>query len=105
VLNALLHVVADRIKATFAESYMTSRLAWSCLYQHKLYASVLYQGQSMLFWCKREVKWAAEYLLKAHIYKGNRRSSTWRSGDSLVLNVRPPAAACGAQPCTPSACY
>jgi hypothetical protein len=81
-------VCADRLKVTLAEGYFASRIAWSCLYQQKVYSSMQYHDKDMLFWCKREVKWAAESLLKAHQYQGGSRPDKWNDGDQMVVQVR-----------------
>ena len=49
----------------------------------------MYEGRSLLYWCKREVKWAADYLMKLHIYDSATRPSVWDSEtDNLVIMVR-----------------
>jgi hypothetical protein len=67
-----------------------ARLAWSCLYFHDVYEKHQYQGKSLLYWCKREVKFGAYWLLKTHIpaESGQRRSGKWGEGDQFVLMVR-----------------
>lgn len=78
---------ADRLKVTLATSYFLSRLAWSCLAHQELYEALQYEGESMMHWCKREVEWAAEWLLKTHVASGG-DGGGWQAGDRLVLMVR-----------------
>jgi hypothetical protein len=64
-------------------------MAWICSYYYKMYDQVMYEGKSMLYWCKREVKWGTDYLLKLHLYEGSTRPSTWNDKtDRLVVMVR-----------------
>jgi hypothetical protein len=80
---------ADRLKITVALSYFISHLAWSCSYYEQSYANMEYDGKTMLYWCKREVKWAIDYLLRTHVFPGTERPSVWNDAtDKLVLMVR-----------------
>lgn len=64
-------------------------MAWICSYYADTYEGMMYEGRSMLYWCKREVKWAADYLMKMHLYANSTRPSTWDSEtDNLVIQVR-----------------
>lgn len=77
-------------------AYFLSRLAWSCLYQADAWNSpaFAYGGKRAMHWCKREVKWAADYLMKAHIKGGQiapyPRTREWSLNDEYVVMVRPP---------------
>jgi hypothetical protein len=65
-------------------------MAWICSYYYEMYDQVMYEGKSLLYWCKREVKWGTDYLLKLHLYEGTTRPSTWNSDtDQLVIMVSP----------------
>jgi hypothetical protein len=67
---------------------MLSRLAWSCAYYHDVYAGIQYEGQSMLYWCKREVKFGAYWLLRTHVPGAAGRTATWGADDKFVIMVR-----------------
>ena len=82
------HLLADRLKITLPTAYAIARLAFSCLYFHDVWAALEYDKQSMLYWCKREVKWGAYWLLKAHIPGGKKRTTKWTNKDQLVIMVR-----------------
>jgi hypothetical protein len=69
-------------------------MAWSCAYFHDVYATLQYQGQSMLYWCKREVKWGGFWVLRAHIPGAAGRTDKWGADDKLVLMVRAPTHRC-----------
>jgi hypothetical protein len=44
----------------------------------------------MLYWCKREVKWGAYWLLKTHVPGGNgKRTGHWERDDQFVIMARP----------------
>lgn len=81
-------MLADRLKITLPTSYMLSRLAWSCSYYHDVYAGLQYDGQSMLYWCKREVKFGAYWLLRTHVPGAAGRTKTWGADDKFVIMVR-----------------
>lgn len=86
---------ADRLKITLATSYLVSHLGWLCTYYEDTLAALPYDGETVLHWCKREVRWGLDYLLRTHRFPGPERPSTWTDAtDSLVLMVRPPPAVC-----------
>lgn len=61
-----------------------------CSYYEDTFAALQYDGQTLLHWCKREVRWAMDYLLIAHRFSGSERPSNWTDAtDKLVLMVRP----------------
>jgi Glycosyl hydrolase family 9 len=76
---------ADRLKITLPTAFTVSRLAWSCLYFHDVWAGLQFQGKSMLYWCKREIKWGAYWLLKTYAPGGGKRTGTWGSKDKFVI--------------------
>jgi hypothetical protein len=91
---------ADRVKITFPESFFLGRLAWSCLYQRKAWEQLQYGGQTMLHWCKREVRWTADYVMKAHLINGqiakSPRPNVWGPTDQFVVMVSlPPTSVAG----------
>lgn len=80
---------ADRLKITLASGFALSRLAFSCLYHADVYSQHNYKGRNMMYWCKREVRWGAEYLLKTHVTKGGAGSKeTFDGDDKFVIMVR-----------------
>lgn len=66
---------------------MTSRLAVNCLYFREFYEATMFGGETMMHWCKREVQWAADWLMKTHITSGP-KSDKWKEADQLVVMVR-----------------
>ena len=56
-----------------------ARLAFSCLYWADTYNAVQFEGKSMMYWCKREVQWGADWLAKTHLSK--KPKAKWQSGD------------------------
>jgi hypothetical protein len=79
---------ADRLKITLPSAFAFSRIAWSCLYFHDVWDELMYDGKSMLYWCKREMKWAAYWLLKTYIPAGDgKRTGAWSSKDQFVIMV------------------
>ena len=77
-------------------SYFLARLAWTCLYQRKAWSSAAfaYGGKPMMHWCKREVKFAADWVMKAHVQNGKiapyPRSRKWGANDQFVAMARAP---------------
>jgi hypothetical protein len=46
----------------------------------------------MFHWCKREVRWATDWIMKAHVVNGQiaqyPRPNTWGPTDQFVVKVR-----------------
>jgi hypothetical protein len=63
-----------------------ARIAFSCLYYQDTYEQVQFEGKSMLFWCKREIAWGADFALKTHVSANPK--ATWQDGDKFVVMVR-----------------
>ena len=84
--------VADRLKVTQASAYYISRIAISCALFRGVYEKLEYDGQSMLHWCTREVRWGADWLLKTHVRsKQSTSANAWSlgaDGDKFVAMVR-----------------
>ena len=78
----------NRLKITLASGYALARLAFTCLYYKDIYLATEFEGRNMWYWCHREVKWGADWLLKAHL-TDSPHSGSWGSGDKLVLQARP----------------
>jgi hypothetical protein len=69
---------------------MVSHIAWLCSYYADAYKQVLYDGKDLLYWCKREIRWAADWLLKTHRFNGAQRPAKWNSDtDHLVIQACP----------------
>lgn len=86
--------VADRLKVTQASAYYISRTAINCALFRGVYENLKFDGETMMHWCKREVRWGADWLLKTHVRaeKGNEGASKWKlgaNGDKFVAMVRP----------------
>lgn len=88
----VLNVGANRLKVTQASAYYISRTAISCSYFREVYGKLEYGGESMLHWCKWEVRWGADWLLKTHVRsKDSKGPNTWTigpNGDKFVVMVR-----------------
>ena len=80
------HLCADRLKISLASGYALARLAFSCLYWADTYNQVMFEGKSMMYWCKREVVWGADWLLKTHISKNPK--DVWQWNDKFAVMVR-----------------
>lgn len=67
-----------------------SHLGWVCAYYEDTFAAIEYSGETVLYWCKREVRWAMDYLMRMHRFEGPERPADWNDAtDSLILMVRP----------------
>eukprot|EP00892_Ulva_mutabilis_P001195 jgi/Ulvmu1/11076/UM007_0258.1 len=83
-----MYEAGNRLKITLTTSYLISHLGWICSYYEETFAAIEYDGETVLHWCKREVRWALDYLLRTHRFEGPERPSDWTDAtDSLVLMV------------------
>ncbi|NJR43617.1 MAG: hypothetical protein HC767_14180 [Akkermansiaceae bacterium] len=73
---------------TLASGYYTARLALSCSLFHDAYKNMTYDSNNMLHWCEREVRWGADWLLKAYVPGIGAQVGKWGAKDKFVAMVR-----------------
>ena len=76
----------NRLKISLSQGYTFSRFALTVLYYKDVFEAAQYDGKSAYYWALRELRWAAEWMLKAYDAK-DPSSATWDNGDRFVIQV------------------
>lgn len=62
--------------------YSVAHLSLTCARHAATLEAIQFESRSALFWCKRAVRWGADWLLKTHVSAAPK--NTWQDRKSVV---------------------